>query len=98
MVGIGIVAVLGVLFLSLTAAISLAQGEVKAQLTADASALIAADTLIGAIAGYPCENAEAMAIRNGARLTTCRIVGLVVEVSTTTSLGPFQVSRWAKAG
>lgn len=98
MLGIGIISALIAMVLALGTAFSLALGLVKLQLASDSAALIAADTLVGAVAGYPCENAEALTIRNGASLTTCRIVGLVVEVSTTTSLGPFQVSRWAKAG
>ena len=98
LLGIGIISALMTMLVALGTAFSFALGLVKLQLTSDAAALIAADTLVGAVAGYPCENAEALTIRNGASLTTCRIVGLVVEVSTTTSLGPFQVSRWAKAG
>lgn len=97
-ISIGIVASLSTLFAGLGVALSLATGIVRAQLIADLAALSAADTYVGAIAGYPCEVAESIAIRNGASLTTCRIVGEVAQVSTTTSLGPFQVSRWAEAG
>ena len=79
-------------------ALSLAQAQVKSQLTADAVALIAADTALGAIAGYPCENAELIAEANGAILTSCRIVGLGAVVQTTQNLGLFEVSRRAEAG
>lgn len=79
-------------------ALSLAQAQVKSQLTADAVALTAADTALGAIAGYPCENAELIAEANGAILTSCRIVGLGAVVQTTQNLGLFEVSRRAEAG
>ena len=78
--------------------LSLAQAQVKSQLTADAVALTAADTALGAIAGYPCENAELIAKADGAILTSCRIVGLGAVVQTTQNLGFFEVSRWAEAG
>ena len=95
---IGILAAVSVLFASLGTALGFGLGLVKTQLVADLAALTAADTLVGAVAGYPCENAEMLARFNGASLTTCRIVGLVAQVSTATSLGPFQISRWAEAG
>ena len=97
-VTIGILAGVSVLFASLGIALGYGLGLVKTQLVADLAALTAADTLVGAVAGYPCENAEMLARLNGGSLTTCRIVGLVAQVSTTTSLGPFQISRWAEAG
>ena len=95
---IGMLSSFLMLFASLGVALSFGSSLVKAQLVADLAALSAVDTLHGAVAGYPCENAEMLAILNGASLTTCRIVGLVAQVSTTTSLGPFQISRWAEAG
>ena len=79
-------------------ALSHAQFKIKSQLTADTVALTAADTALGAIAGYPCENAEVIAKANGAILTSCRIVGLGAVVQTTQNLGLFEVSRWAEAG
>ena len=79
-------------------AIGMAQFQVKSQLTADAVALTTADTVLGAIAGYPCENAELIAKADGAILTSCRIVGLGAVVQTTENFGFFEVSRWAEAG
>lgn len=79
-------------------AIGMAQFQVKSQLNADAVALTAADTVLGAIAGYPCENAELIAKADGAILTSCRIVGLGAVVQTTQNFGFFEVSRWAEAG
>ena len=92
------ISALSLLATGLGIALSLAQAQVKSQLTADAVALTAADTALGAIAGYPCENAELIAKANGAILTSCRIVGLGAVVQTTQNLGFFEVSRRAEAG
>ena len=92
------ISALSLLATGLGIALSLAQAQVKSQLTADAVALTAADTALGAIAGYPCENAELIAKANGAILTSCRIVGLGAVVQTTQNLGLFEVSRRAEAG
>ena len=91
------IATLSVLLTALGTAISLAQFQVKAQLSADAAALSAADTLLGAVAGFPCENAEQIAKVDGAILKSCRIVGLGAIVETTKNFGIFEVSRWAEA-
>ena len=92
------VAIVSLMATGLGIAVGLAQAQVKSQLTADAAALTAADTALGAIAGYPCENAELIAKADGAFLTSCRIVGLGAVVQTTQNLGVFEVSRWAEAG
>jgi len=67
-------------------AYDLAFSKVNTQLVADAAALAASDTLLGLIAGFPCENAEEFVQREGLKLITCRIVGLgaslEVEYST----------------
>jgi hypothetical protein len=85
------------LFTALGTALALAHFQVKSQLVADVAALTAADTVIGAIAGFPCENAELIAVSDGAFLSSCRIVGLGAVVQTTQNLGFFEVSRWAEA-
>jgi secretion/DNA translocation related TadE-like protein len=95
---VGFLAVMATLLSSLGVAFGLGLGVIKTQALADLAALNAADTLMGAVAGFPCENAELVINANGAQLTTCRIVGLVAQVSVSTNLGPFQVSRWAEAG
>ena len=95
---VGVLAALATLLSSLGTAFSMGIGVIKTQAIADLAALSAADTLIGAVAGFPCENAELVIKVNGAQLTTCRIVGLVAQVSVSTNLGPFQVSRRAEAG
>ena len=92
------ISTLSLLATGLGVAIGMAQFQVKSQLTADSVALTAADTVLGAIAGYPCENAELIAKADGAILTSCRIVGLGAVVQTTQNLGFFEVSRWAEAG
>ncbi|MCP2371188.1 secretion/DNA translocation related TadE-like protein [Agromyces terreus] len=53
----------------------------RAAAAADAAALAAADTLSGAVVGVPCEAAERVAARNGARLVVCSVDGPVSEVS-----------------
>ncbi|GAA1521007.1 hypothetical protein GCM10009761_24260 [Agromyces terreus] len=53
----------------------------RAAAVADAAALAAADTLSGAVVGVPCEAAERVAARNGARLVVCSVDGPVSEVS-----------------
>ena len=93
-----VISTLSLLATGLGVAIGMAQFQVKSQLTADSVALTAADTVLGAIAGYPCENAELIAKADGAILTSCRIVGLGAVVQTTQNLGFFEVSRWAEAG
>ena len=92
------ISILSLLATGLGIALGLAQFQVKSQLTADAVALTAADTALGAISGYPCENAGLIAKADGAILTSCRIVGLGAVVQTTQNLGLFEVSRWAEAG
>lgn len=91
------IALVSTLFTALGTALALAQFQVKSQLVADAAALTAADTLIGLVAGFPCENAELIASADGAFLSSCRIVGLGVIVKTTQNFGLFEVSRWAEA-
>ena len=92
------ISTLSLLAAGLGVALGVAQFQVNSQLTADAVALTASDTALGAIAGYPCENAELIAKADGAILTSCRIVGLGAVVQTTQNLGFIEVSRWAEAG
>ena len=96
-VAIVAIALVSTLFTALGTALALAHFQVKSQLVADAAALTAADTVIGAIAGFPCENAELIAVSDGAFLSSCRIVGLGAVVQTTQNFGFFEVSRWAEA-
>ena len=92
------VAILIAILSALGGAIVLAQQQIRIQLVADTAALVAADTLIGAIAGYPCQNAELIADSDGALLVSCRIVGLVADIELSKSLGPITVLKSAQAG
>ncbi len=97
-IALALIALISVLTTTLGSALALAEFQVRVQLGADAAALTAADTALGAIAGFPCENAELIADADGAFLTSCRIVGLGAIVQTTQNFGIFEVSRWAEAG
>lgn len=65
---------------------------------ADAAALAAADTLSGAAWGIPCERAEQIVRRGGARLEACEIDEAVATVVVTAPFGAFTVRARARAG
>jgi len=65
---------------------------------ADAAALAAADTASGAIAGYPCEAAAAVATLNGTALTRCAVAGLIASVSVLRHVNGVDISASARAG
>jgi hypothetical protein len=96
---IGLVAITatGVLLTALGLAVSLGLAQVQTQLLADTAALTTVDTMIGAIAGYPCENAELIAGRIGAILVECRIVGHGAQIELSQSVGLFEIFGWAEA-
>ena len=96
---IGLVALTasGVLLTALGFAVTLGVTQVKTQLLADTAALTAVDTMIGAVAGYPCENAELIVGRNGGILIECRIVGLGAQIELSQSVGFFEIFGWAEA-
>ena len=96
--GVLLIAIVSVLITSMGLAVSVAQLQVRTQLLADTAALTAADTLIGAIAGYPCENADNIVALDGAFMASCRIVGLGAQIEVTQNLGFLEVSGWAEAG
>jgi secretion/DNA translocation related TadE-like protein len=91
------IAVLSLMLSGLGTAVGIASHQVQTQLAADTAALSAADTLLGAVAGFPCENAELITRSDGASLTSCRIVGHGAIVEVTKNFGIFKVSRWAEA-
>jgi len=66
--------------LLLGSALQLVRMEVRTQGIADSAATVAADTMAGIVAGYPCENAEQITRRNGGNLISCRIVSSVASV------------------
>ncbi|WP_166784114.1 Rv3654c family TadE-like protein [Cryobacterium suzukii] len=65
---------------------------------ADASALAAADTASGAIAGYPCEAARAVASLNGTAVTRCTVTGLIASVSVGRRVQGIDIFASARAG
>jgi secretion/DNA translocation related TadE-like protein len=72
------------------AMVGLGAGLVVRQRTiaaADASALAAADVLLGAAPGDPCTVASAVAERNGATLESCDLDGYVATVTTRAVVG-----------
>lgn len=65
---------------------------------ADAAALAAADTASGAIAGYPCEAATAVAAVNDATLIRCEVEGLIASVSVQRGVRSLSIAASARAG
>lgn len=65
---------------------------------ADAAALAAANTVSGAIAGFPCESADVAAQLNGAALRRCELDGSVATVSAGTRYLGFDIVVFARAG
>ncbi|TFD66737.1 Rv3654c family TadE-like protein [Cryobacterium ruanii] len=65
---------------------------------ADAAALAAADTASGAIAGYPCEAADAAATLNETAVTRCTVLGLIASVSVRRRVHGIDISASARAG
>lgn len=78
--GLGVVAAtVALLLLLLPLAVAL-QGRQLVANAADAAALAAADTAMGAVPGEPCANAARLAAAGGAELLECRIDGAVATV------------------
>ena len=86
------------LVLAVTLATSLAHGNTRLQVVADAASLSAADTVRGLVSGIPCENAERIAVSNGAFLDSCRIVGTDVSIRVTKFTGVTELSASSVAG
>ena len=95
------IAVLGATVLLTTLVVStlalLAVGRSVAN-AADASALAAADTASGAIAGYPCPAADAVAALNEVGVTRCAVTGLIASVSVRRTVLGIELSASARAG
>jgi len=86
------------LLLAVTLTTDLAHTKVRLQLVADASSLTAADTIRGLVSGIPCENAELIAVSNGAFIKKCRIVGTDASVTLTKQSGFANLSADSVAG
>ncbi|MBG6213287.1 MAG: hypothetical protein LH475_12650 [Cryobacterium sp.] len=65
---------------------------------ADAAALAAADTASGAIAGYPCDAADAVATLNETAATGCTVTALIASVSVRRRVLGIDISASARAG
>ncbi len=65
---------------------------------ADAAALAAADTASGAIPGYPCEAADAVATLNETVVMRCTVTGLIASVSVRREVHGIGISASARAG
>ena len=95
------IAVLGATVLLTTLIVStfalLAVGRSVAN-AADAAALAAADTASGAIAGYPCPAADAVAALNEVAVTRCVVAGLIASVSVTRTVLGIELAASARAG
>lgn len=65
---------------------------------ADAAALAAADTASGAITGFPCEAADAVARLHEAALGECALDGIVATVSVHATYLGFEIEVRARAG
>ena len=86
------------LLLAVMLATDLAHTKVRLQLVADAASLTAADTIRGLVSGIPCENAELIAVSNGAFTKKCRIVGTDASVTLTKQSGFANLSADSVAG
>ncbi|MDQ1583732.1 MAG: hypothetical protein QOF36_1786 [Microbacteriaceae bacterium] len=98
LLAVGVMAsVLAVTSMVITVSLALA---VKQRVTgaADAAALAAADTASGAMPGYPCDVASAVARLNGAELHRCELSGMVATVSAGAGYLGFDISVAARAG
>ena len=90
-------AVFGLAFTGLGIGFQLARAELRTQLIADLVATSASDSVVGIIAGLGCENAEEIAIRNGAQMLSCRIVSSVASVRVGNSHSLVKFTKEAKA-
>jgi secretion/DNA translocation related TadE-like protein len=86
------------LLFAVTIATDLSHTKVRLQLVADAASLTAADTIRGLVSGIPCENAEQIAVSNGAFTKKCRIVGTDASVTLTKQSGFASISADSVAG
>jgi secretion/DNA translocation related TadE-like protein len=70
----------------------------RAANAADAAALAAADAISGAVPGVPCELAAAIAVRNGAEVSSCADDGPVATVRVVVRQLGFTLDATARAG
>jgi secretion/DNA translocation related TadE-like protein len=70
----------------------------RASAAADAAALAAADTALGATSGIPCERAATVAVAAGVHLAACRQEGVCARVEVRLSVLTFEVRARSRAG
>lgn len=70
----------------------------RAEGSADAAALAAADVAIGIVPGIPCAVAADVAEANRARVTECQADGVIVTVRVSITVLGFSVQSAATAG
>lgn len=83
------------------AAVGLAGGLAARQRVigaSDLAALAGADAASGAVPGAPCEVAARVAAAGAARLASCRIDGLVVDVTVVGSFSGIPLEAHSRAG
>ena len=94
-------AVVGVVVSLALSTVALGNGLLARQRTiaaADAAALGAADVLLGAAPGLPCETAELIASVNKTALTSCDLDGYVVTVTVRSAAFGVPITASATAG
>lgn len=87
-----------VLFLALMQGVELVSQRQQLNRLAETTALAASDARRGLVAQIPCELAEFLALSNGARLQTCRIVNDGVIIALTKQHLLFEFESVAYAG
>jgi len=102
--GAGSIVSLGIVagIIAVTAALALGAGALltlhRAQSTIDDSALAAADSASGRVAGYPCDRATSVAQEQSLVLDSCQINGHAARVTGTVILFGISVPIRAQAG
>lgn len=92
---VGVTLLCAVAVLSLGGALAVRQRLIAA---ADASALAAADTLLGAVSGDPCARADEVARAHRVALASCTLEGAEARVSVTASVLGLPVTARSRAG
>lgn len=81
-----------------TGAATVLSVQTSVHAAADASALAAADTLVGLIEGEPCARAAEIAALNRVTLRSCTVSALSVHVSVTRRVAGISLEGFARAG
>jgi hypothetical protein len=95
---VGALAVAATLAVGCAAAGTASSRAVQLSGVADSAALAAADAASGAVTGIPCERAEQMVARAGARLEACVMTDAEATVSVSVPFGPLSFRARARAG